>query len=84
MPAASDRGYMEKIAEDPFDELMINHSSNPGVASVMCDYHDAYTYALCDIEEGEEITEDYRIDARIPYLDRLREEYGIDWEFVNK
>ena len=72
----------DRIAEDPYDQLIINHSSTPNVASVFKDYNDGYSYALYDIQPGEEFTEDYKHYSKMPFLDELRKQYGVAWDFI--
>lgn len=72
----------EKIAEDPLDLNMINHSNAPTTRLFITDYNDGYSHALRDIEEGDELTEDYRSYPEVPFLDRLMEEYGVTEDFL--
>ena len=72
----------DKIAEDPYDQLIINHSSTPNVANVFKDYNDGYSYALRDIQAGEEFTEDYKHYSKMPFLEELRKQYGAAWDFI--
>ena len=68
-----------KIIKDPYDQDIVNHSEDP---NIFTDCEDVYTIALRDIEEGEELTEDYRHEPS-PFLEKLREEYGVPWDFIN-
>ena len=77
-------GFKEKVAEDPFDLLMINHSSPPNMLSVDNDYNDWYIYAARDIQEGEELTEDYNSYSDLPFLTRLKKKHNIVEEYLNK
>ena len=72
----------DRIAEDPYDQLIINHSSTPNVANVFKDYNDSYCYALRDIQPGEEFTEDYEDYSKISFLEELRKQYGVVWDFI--
>ena len=74
--------FKDKIAEDPYDLLMINHSSSPNLHSVDNDYNDGYIYALRDIEKGEELTEDYNSYPDLPFLNQLMEQHGIDEKYL--
>ena len=71
----------DKLAEDPYDQLIINHSSTPTLDNVFKDYNDGYSYALHDIQPGEEFTEDYNSYPKLPFADELYEQYGITWDF---
>ena len=74
--------FKEKIAEDPYDLLMINHSSSPNMLSVDNDYNDWYIYAARDIHKRQELTEDYNNYPDIPFLRRMRKQYGIDEAYL--
>ena len=56
---------------------MLNHSNDPNIRLFIKDYGDGYGYALRDIEEGEELTEDYRNYSFVPFLFRLMQEHGV-------
>ena len=75
--------YKDKIALDPYDLLMMNHSSSPNMTMVVNDYNDAYLTALRDINKGEELTEDYNTYPDLPFLDQLVEKYGIVEDYCN-
>ena len=68
-------GVKDKVAEDPYDQLMLNHSNDPNIRLFIKDYGDGYGYALRDIEEGEELTEDYRNYSFVQFLFRLMQEH---------
>jgi hypothetical protein len=70
-------GFKDKIALDPYDLLMFNHSFSPNMTMVVNDYNDAYLNALRDILKGEELTEDYNSYPDLPFLDQLLGQYGI-------
>ena len=72
----------DRIAEDPYDQLIINHSSTPSVTTAFKDYNDGYCYALRDIQPGEEFTEDYKHFSKVPFLDELRKQHGVAWDFI--
>ena len=74
----------DKIGEDVYEQPIINHSTSPNMHTVINGYYDGYTYALRDIEEGEELTEDYRSLHKSPFLARFRKENGVDWDFIFK
>lgn len=68
-----------KVAEDPYDQTIFNHSSTPNLQNVFRDCNDGYSYALRDIQPGEEFTKRYSI---IPFLDELRKQHGVVWDFI--
>ena len=72
----------EKISEDVYDQLIVNHSTVPNTRMIIKDYNDGYVIALRDIQEGEELTDDYRRFPKLPFLDRLRKENGAEWDFL--
>ena len=67
-----------KIIKDAYDQDIVNHSTDP---NIFYDYDDDNSIALRDIEEGEELTEDYRNEPS-PFLTKLRGEYGVPWDFI--
>ena len=69
--------YEDKLAQDPYDLSIINHSPSPNMTSVFNDYNDGYVYALCDIKEGEELTETYNTYPDLPFFDWLMKQHGI-------
>ena len=73
----------DKIAEDPYDLPTINHSNEPNMRLCIKEYGDGYCYALRDIEEGEELTEDYRTYPVFPFLQKLMKEHGVTEAFLN-
>ena len=73
-----------KIVKGAYDQDIVNHSSNPTIRTIFNDYNDWYSYALSDIEEGEELTEDYRnYPAESSFLKQLREDYGVSCDFMD-
>ena len=74
----------DKIGEDVYDQPIVNHSTVPNTRLIIKGYHDGYSIALRDIEEGEELTEDYRKFLKVPFLDRLRKENGAEWDFLEQ
>ena len=74
----------DKIGEDVYDQPIVNHSTVPNTHTIIKDYHDGYSIALRDIEEGEELTEDYRRLHKVPFLDRLRKENGAEFDFLEQ
>ena len=72
----------DKVAEDAYDQPMINHSSSPNLRFVLNDYNDGYVYALCDIHKGEELTEDYTNYSELPFFDQLLKQYGIKDDYL--
>ena len=71
----------DKIAEDPDDLLIINHSNEPNMRLCIKEYGDGYCYALRDIEKGEELTEDYKSYPDVPFFDELMKEHGVIEDF---
>ena len=76
-------GFKDKVAEDAYDQPIINHSDSPNLLLVLNDYNDGYIYALHDIQEGEELTEDYRSYPELPFLDQLLEQHGIFYDYLS-
>ena len=76
--------YKDKIALDPYDLPMFNHSFSPNTMTVVKDYNDAYTNGLRDILKGEELTDDYNTYPHLPFLDKLMEQHGIVEDYCNK
>ena len=59
------------------DGGMVNHSDNPNLVT---NEKDGYSYSTRDIQEGEELTEDYRTYDYVPFFEDLCEKYGVpDW-----
>ena len=91
LPSREERQYwvshvyevMDKIVKDPYDQDIVNHSSDPTIGTIFNDYNGGYSYALRDIEEGEELTEDYRTYSQNPFMKKLREEYGVPMDFID-
>lgn len=61
------------------DGGMVNHSNDPKLA---LNYQDGYMYAITDINEGEELTEDYNKAEEVPFFTNLCKKYGVpDWYY---
>ncbi len=72
-------GSLGKVCMDLFDPVMVNHSDNPTLmdkTSAKGLNTNAAT-ALCDINEGEELTENYRMYSLTPAYVRLCKKYGV-------
>ena len=74
-------GSQGKVCIDQDDSTMINHSDNPNMINELLSEHKHkvknYSIAVRNIEEGEELTEDYRTYSLTPAYIRLCKKYGV-------
>ena len=72
-------GSEGKICVDYEDRIMINHSDKPTIVELPTTGETSISCAIAarDIEENEELTEDYRTYSPTPAYDNLCKKYGL-------
>lgn len=61
------------------DGGMINHSFNP----TMKEDIDGHSYTTRDVQDGEELTEDYTTYEEVDFCEKLYEKYGVEDCYMN-